>query len=230
MNSSQTFDPTWERDIYARGQQMNRWPFDAVVSFLFRHAPKNRPRSEVRVLEVGCGTGNNLWCAAREGFDTTGIDGSPTAIERARELLRSEKLSADLHVVDFTKLPFADASFDLAIDRCALSCVGRSAAQHALGELARVLMPSGRLFFNPYSDRHTSARSGRVGPDDLMLDVAAGSLVGCGQLCFWNARQVTAALVEDWRVLSRQHVEFEEQERPAREIHAEWRLVLEKVA
>ncbi|HTF89953.1 MAG TPA: class I SAM-dependent methyltransferase [Planctomycetota bacterium] len=230
MSSSQSFDQTWERDIYARGKQMNRWPFDAVVSFLFRHAPKNRPRSQVRVLEVGCGTGNNLWCAAREGFDTTGIDGSPTAIERARELLAAEDLKADLHVVDFTKLPFPDASFDLAIDRCALSCVGRSAAQRALGELARVLKPSGRLFFNPYSDRHTSARSGRVGPDDLMLDVAAGSLVGCGQLCFWNAKQVTAALVEDWRVLSRQHVEFEEQERPAREIHAEWRLVLEKVA
>jgi len=210
--------------------QPNRWPVDAVVSFLLRHAPRNRPRSRVRVLEIGCGAGNNLWCAAREGFDTTGIDSSPTAIARARELLAAEGLSAALHVVDFTKLPFPDASFDLAIDRCALSCVGRSAARRALGELARVLEPSGRLFFNPYSDRHSSARSGRVGPDDLMLDVAGGSLVGSGQLCFWNASQISAALVEDWRVLSRQHVEFEEQERSSREVHAEWRLVLEKVA
>jgi hypothetical protein len=31
-------------------------------------------------------------------------------------------------------------------------------------------------------------------------------------------------------VLSRQHVEFEEQARQTREIHAEWRLVVEKVA
>jgi ubiquinone/menaquinone biosynthesis C-methylase UbiE len=228
MSTQPAFEPAPESD--SLGQQTNRWPVDAVVSFLLRHAPKNRPRSKVRVLEVGCGTGNNLWCAAREGFDTTGIDNSATAIARARELLRAERLEAELHVVDFTELPFPDASFDLAIDRCALSSVGRSAAQRALAELARVLRPSGRLFFNPYSDRHTSARSGRVGPDDLMLDVAAGSLIGSNQLCFWNAKQVTAALVEDWRVLSRQHVEFEEQERPAREIHAEWRLVLEKVA
>lgn len=228
MSTPPTFESTRESDLQI--QHANRWPVDAVVSFLLRHAPKNRPRAQVRVLEVGCGTGNNLWCAAREGFDTTGIDCSVTAIERARVLLGTERLEADLHVVDFTKLPFPDNSFDLAIDRCALSCVGRSAAQRALAELARVLRPSGRLFFNPYSDRHTSARSGRIGPDDLMLDVAAGSLVGSGQLCFWNAKQVTAALVEDWRVLSRQHVEFEEQERPAREIHAEWRLVLEKVA
>ncbi len=230
MSTTQTFDPTWERDIYARGQQMNRWPFDAVVSFLFRHAPKNRPHKDVRVLEVGCGTGNNVWFAAREGFNTTGIDGSATAIDLARERLLVEDLTADLHVVDFTQLPFADASFDLAIDRGALTCVGRSAALRALGEISRVLKPSGRMFFNPYSDRHTSARSGRIGPDDLTLDVGAGSLVGCGQLCFWSAAQVTTALIEDWRVLSRQHVEFEEQERPLREIHAEWRIVAEKVA
>lgn len=227
MSTQSTHDTTPADTL---GQPANHWPVDAVVGFLLRHAPKHRPRAQVRVLEVGCGTGNNLWCAAREGFATTGIDNNEAAIARARELLCAERLEAELHVVDFTKLPFPDASFDLAIDRCALSCVGRSAAQRALAELARVLRPSGRLFFNPYSDRHTSARSGRIGPDDLMLDVAAGSLVGCGQLCFWNAKQVTAALVEDWRVLSRQHVEFEEQERPAHEIHAEWRLVLEKVA
>ena len=230
MNSSPTFDQTWEHDIYAKGRHMNRWPFDAVVSFLFRHAPRDRPRAEVRVLEVGCGTGNNVWCAAREGFHTTGIDGSETAIATARKRLSSEGLAAELRVVDFTQLPFADASFDLAIDRGALSCVGRSAARRALGELARVLRPGGRLLFNPYSDRHTSALSGRLGPDDLTLDVSAGSLTGCGQLCFWNASQITTALVEDWRVLSRQHVEFEEQERPTRDIHAEWRLVVEKVA
>jgi ubiquinone/menaquinone biosynthesis C-methylase UbiE len=230
MSTSQTVDPTWERDIFARGQQMNRWPYDAAESFLSRHAPRNRPHKEVRVLEIGCGAESNLWFAAREGFDTSGIDSNEIAIEQARERLQKEGLSADLHVVDFTHLPFADASFDLAIDRSALSCVGRSAASRALRELSRVLKPSGRLFFNPYSDRHTSARSGRLGPDDLTLDVGAGSLTGVGQLCFWSAQQVTAALVEDWRVLSRQHIEFEEQERPAREIHAEWRVVVEKVA
>lgn len=230
MNSPRTFDPTWEREIYAQGRHMNRWPYDAVVSFLFRHAPKDRPRAKVRVLEVGCGAGNNVWCAAREGFDVTGVDGSPTAIERARERLAREGLSADLRVVDFTDLPFESASFDLAIDRSALSCVGRSAARRALAELARVLKPSGRMFFNPYSDRHSSALAGRLGADDLVLDVASGSLSGCGQLCFWNAQQISQALVEDWRVLSRQHVEFEEQDRPVREVHAEWRLVLEKVA
>lgn len=230
MKRPQTFDPTWERDIYSNGRQLNRWPFDAVVSFIYRHAPKDRPHREVRVLEVGCGSGNNVWFAAREGFDTTGIDGSATAIEHARGRLAAEGLHADLHVVDFTQLPFADASFDLAIDRCALSCVGRSSARRALAEISRVLKPGGRLFFNPYSDRHTSARSGRIGPDDLMLDVEAGSLVGCGQLCFWNAEQVSGALVEDWRVLSRQHVEFEEQDIPRRDVHAEWRIVAEKVA
>ena len=44
------------------------YPFDNVVTFLFRNYPKDK-QSEINILEVGCGGGNNLRFAAREGFN-----------------------------------------------------------------------------------------------------------------------------------------------------------------
>jgi SAM-dependent methyltransferase len=89
---------------------------------LLGNAPKNLSRSDVRVLELGCGTGNNLWFAAREGFQVCGLDASATAVAFARERLEAEGLTADVRVGDFTqKLPYPDAFFDFIIDRAALS-------------------------------------------------------------------------------------------------------------
>ena len=102
------FNPIWEKEIYGQGRQLGRYPYDAVVSFVFRYAPRDRERSAVRILEIGCGAGNNLWFAAREGFSVTGIDGSATAIDYARKRFAEEGLSGDLRVGDFTALPFED--------------------------------------------------------------------------------------------------------------------------
>jgi len=66
--STSSFDPHWEQQIYGQGAHLNLYPFDVVVTFVFRNAPRDRPRSEVRIVEIGCGAGNNLWFAAREGF------------------------------------------------------------------------------------------------------------------------------------------------------------------
>ena len=65
---------------------------------------------------------------------------------------------------------------------------------------------------------------------DLTLGVSAGSLTESGALGFWSAKQISTTRVEDWRVLSRQHVEFEAVGPPVREFRAEWSPVVEKVA
>ena len=93
-DSSSSFDPIWE-EKYASGHSQN-YPWDAVVSFVFRHAPRSIPRSEVKILEVGFGTGANLWFAAREGFDVSGIEGSKTAVLGARNRFAKENIAGDL--------------------------------------------------------------------------------------------------------------------------------------
>jgi SAM-dependent methyltransferase len=223
-----TWDPVWEEGIYGQGRHLNRWPFDLVVSFVFRNFPRDKPRDQVRLLEIGCGSGNNLWFAAREGFTVAGIDGSPTAVDYARRRFREEGLTADLHVGDFTQLPFANDSFDLAVDRGAITCCGRSAAARAVAEVRRVLVAGGKFLFNPYSDRHSSCGSGRPGADGLTRDIQGGTLTGVGQICFWDRGQVENLFARGWKLLSLEHLEITQLVPPGGEVHAEWRGVAQK--
>jgi len=228
MKEERTFDPIWE-DIYRRGDHLNRYPWDLVVSFVYCYAPRGKSRSEIRVLEVGCGAGSNLWFAAREGFDVAGVDCSESAIAFARERFASEGLAGDLRVGDFTQLPFESDSFDLAIDRAAITCCGLSAGARAVADVRRVLRPGGDFLFNAYSDHHTSHMSGTPGPDGLTVDINGGTLVGAGQLCFYGRRDIDALFSEGWNVLSVQHTESVEELGDDRSIHAEWRVIAEKV-
>jgi len=223
-----SFDPVWEREIYACGRHLNRYPFDIVVSFVYRYRPREKPHGETTILEVGCGAANNLWFAAREGFRVSGVDASESAIAFARRRFAEDGLAADLRVGDFTALPFQDEVFDLVIDRGALTCCGYSDALRAISEIRRVLRTGGRFLFNPYSDRHSSRIAGRPGPDGLTLDISGGTLAGVGQLCFWRREQLDEACAPGWEVLSLQHLCVEELTEASAGTHAEWRVVLEK--
>ena len=162
----------WERKNGAGHRQL--YPWDMVVSFVFRHAPRDRARADVHILEVGCGTASNLWFAAREGFSVAGIDASAAAIAAARERFNADGLSGDLRVGSFTELPFPDASFDLVIDRGAITCVGLGAGRRAVTEAKRVLRSGGFfLLSNPYAVSHSSAAAGRRDPDGLRTTSAA---------------------------------------------------------
>jgi SAM-dependent methyltransferase len=88
-----------------------------------------------RVLDAGCGTGD--FAALIAAPEVTCIDSSPAAVAatRARGL---HALPADLQ-----ELPFADATFDVAVANWVLYHVPDRA--RAIQELARVLTPAGRF-------------------------------------------------------------------------------------
>lgn len=223
MNEGQSFDTVWE-DKYSSGHGQ-RYPWDSVVSFVFRNAPRDKPHSEVRILEVGCGTAGNLWFAAREGFDVAGIDGSKSAIDTARARFDEESLTADLRVADFTELPFEDRSFDLVIDRGALTCCGYDNMRKAIAEIARVCVQGGKFLFTPYADSHSSYQGGTLQADGTTTDITQGALAGLGQIYFVSHRQIADLLAGDWNILQcvrREDTEFTD---TGTWIHAEWRVV-----
>ena len=67
-------------------------PPEELVRFIARNFGSVPDREAVRVLEVGCGTGANLWYAAKEGFTIAGIDGSRLRSTRSTSRLREEGL------------------------------------------------------------------------------------------------------------------------------------------
>lgn len=141
----------WDQ-LYREGYGGAYYPWDAVVSFVRRYAPTERPPADVSILDIGCGTGANLWFCAREGFAVEGVDGSQSALARAKAWLATHGLSVPLHHgLIGAPLPFSNDRFDLAIDRAAITCNPPETMRDALIELARVMRPGGALFSLVYT-------------------------------------------------------------------------------
>jgi len=100
-----------------------------------------------RVLEVGCGAAQcSRWLLAA-GAHPVAFDLSGAMLTRGRQLGVAAGLSVPLVQADATRLPFADASFDLACSAYgAVPFVADSAA--VMAEVARVLRPGGRWVFS----------------------------------------------------------------------------------
>jgi len=112
---------------FSTGPDAPQMAFDAVAEV----APG-------RALEVGCGPGE-LAARIRDelGADVVAVDVSPRMVELAR------RRDLDARVGDVQELPFAAGTFDCAVAAWMLYHVPDP--DRALGELARVLGPGGRL-------------------------------------------------------------------------------------
>lgn len=220
---TQTLDPVWE-EKYKSGHA-EYYPWDCIVSFVFKHYPKDRPKETIRILEVGCGTGSNLWFAAREGFQVSGVDGSSSAIKFAKARFEREGLSGDLHVGDFTELPFESDVFDLVIDRGGITCCGLSAGQVAVQEVWRVLKSDGYFHANPYSQKSSSFLAGLQVEDGLTTQIYGGSIDFSGQICFYSRRELTKLFGGTFDIISVKHIQIDEESAEKTITHAEWRVV-----
>lgn len=101
----------------------------------------------VPVLDIGCGTGRHAIELARRGYRVTGIDLSPSQIERARAKAEAAGVAADFRVGDARALPFR-GEFGLAV----MLCEGGFALMETDGMnfeilrgAARALRPGGKL-------------------------------------------------------------------------------------
>ncbi len=226
MKECGTFDSIWE-EKYSKGHAQ-RYPWDIVVSFVYRYAPKNKDKRNCKILEVGCGTGSNLWFAAREGYKVCGIDASESAITYSKGRFKEDGLVGVFEVGDFTRLPFKNDEFDLVIDRGALTCAGKKSAGKSIEEIGRVILPDGHFIFTPYSKEHSGAGLGKKGSDGLVYDIFEGSLSGCGQICFYNKDEIEMAFMDDWEIVRCQHVEIKDVKSIDIETHAEWRVIVKR--
>lgn len=169
------------------------YPNEALIQFIaarwFSRPPEER--ADIRVLEIGCGSGANLWMLAKEGFDTYGCDGSAEAIRLADIHLRQKwQTQARLEVARFDALPYQDQFFDAVVDVVSLQHTTLLEGRKAFTEIARVLKPTGEFFSYRLSDRSVMFLHG--GGDWLdaatVADIADPQmpLAGCGPVSFWS--------------------------------------------
>jgi SAM-dependent methyltransferase len=97
-----------------------------------------------RALELGCGTGTNSVWLAQQGFDVTGVDLAPLAVEKARK--RAEAAGVKAHFLAADLLALADLAppCDFFFDRGCYHAIRRSAPHDYAPAVARRLAPGAR--------------------------------------------------------------------------------------
>jgi SAM-dependent methyltransferase len=122
-----------------------------------------------RVLDIGCGNGQNTRDAARraQSGSALGVDLSAPMLEFARKAAEADGLTnLSFLQADAQVYPFEPASFDLAI--CRTSAMFFADPVAALANIARALCPGGRLVLltwqplagNEWLDKIASALAG----------------------------------------------------------------------
>lgn len=97
--NSATYREDFQHSTMA-GQAFAKARYDRLQSLISRYAPFILAKSNKRLLDIGCGTGDLLHVAAADGWEITGTEISPLAVEKANAVLESKVLVGDVLSLD----------------------------------------------------------------------------------------------------------------------------------
>lgn len=130
-----------------------------VQAFIKTHPPG-------RALDLGCGTGTNAITLAQHGWQVTGVDFAPPAIQAGKQKARRAGVQVDLRVGDVTRLENLSGEFDLILD---IGCFHNLSPEGKAGYAARLpelLRPQGvYLLYAFFKDPQTGGTG--LSPEDL---------------------------------------------------------------
>lgn len=149
----------------------NRTPWDpgrspvALLQWLERNPPKRRT-----ALIPGAGRGHEIFSFSGSGWNTTAIDLSPTATEKAKRRA-NRALAKQIHCGDFFAHHFSGPSlFDVIYERAFLCSLPPARRQEYIKRVISLLKPGGLLmgyFF--YGDRGTEPPHGLTTGEEQQL-------------------------------------------------------------
>ncbi len=181
----------WETIHNTRG--WGRYPSESVIRFVARNY-YNKERKNIKILDFGCGQGANTWFLAREKFDTYAFDGSFSAVEKARQYLYEENLTADFKVMDGINIDYSDDYFDAVIDN---ATIGHNRINSIITMYKRIystLKKGGKLFTTFFSTQTTGFGTGTELEEDTFCDIEYGPLKGLGTVHFWKKEKLISLI------------------------------------
>ena len=101
-----------------------------------------------RVLDVGCGTGDDLVYLAThfDRLNLTGVDGDPKVLAIAKNKSKKRGLAVKFRASLAEALPFTSNSFDVVWSSLMIHHLPTPIKLKALKEMRRVLKPGGKLY------------------------------------------------------------------------------------
>ena len=185
----------WE-NIFT-GQSWGKYPGEELIRFIARNFYCAKQRDKIRIIEIGCGPGANLWFLAREGFSFVGIDGSESAIRQAAERLDSEcpgwRERGELHVGNVGNIPYEDETFDAVIDNECVCCNDFESSLKIYDEAGRVLRQDGKIFVRTFATGTWGEGTGvKIGSSAWLC--SEGPLQGKGLARFTQFEEISKLL------------------------------------
>lgn len=138
--------------LYSEGKAFLRWPADWILRFnnmfLNDRLPKN-----ARMLDFGCGSGNNAIPFLKQSYEVHGVDVAPSSKELVEKNLEFHGLGRDfsdrLVILSppLLSLPYEDNYFDFVLSNQVHYYSKSEAELHSLNsELLRIMKPGGVIF------------------------------------------------------------------------------------
>jgi SAM-dependent methyltransferase len=113
-----------------------------------------------RVVDLGCGTGENACYLAGRGHVVRGIDFAPTAVAKAREKAAARGLTATFEVGNALELRAPRPRADALVDCGLFHTFGDADRPRYAASVARVLRAGGRVFVLCFCDHEPAAWGG----------------------------------------------------------------------
>ncbi|SHK01304.1 class I SAM-dependent methyltransferase [Tepidibacter formicigenes] len=189
----ESFDRTWEK--VHREKEWGKYPPEELIRFIARNYYK-KDRNKIHILEIGCGTGANLWYLSREKFNSYGIDGSQTAVNKAKERLESENLKSQITVGDVSSIDYENEKFDCVVD---IQCVVHNKIEgikKIYKEVYRVLKNEGKFFSMSFSTETLGCGLGEKIEENTYTNITKGPLSGVGTVHFFTEDELINYLTE----------------------------------
>lgn len=142
-------DTVWERE-YRNPQLVTKdeKPQKDMLRFLkFLKKEEGVELADLRVLDLGCGTGRNANYLAELGNTVTGFEISQTAIKLARTRAGENGITVDYRKQNIgAPYPFDDGAFDLVLDVTSSNSLNEKEREIYFAETHRVLKSDGYFF------------------------------------------------------------------------------------
>ena len=165
----------WEDEVYKKNKKINKYPYISIVSNIYKYVNKGN-NNKIKILDVGCGSGNHLKFLCENGFDVYGIDISQTAINISNNFLQKNNLKAKLSVCDSSKLFFENEYFDCLIDRASLTHNSFN-YKKCIDEVYRVLKLDGIFITEIFGKKSSDKKYGEKINDNVYTNFYKGGFL-----------------------------------------------------
>lgn len=186
-----SFSVQWD-EVYREGANLSIWPWSDLVSYMHRYA---KPfTADMKVLEIGFGSGANIPFFRSIGVDYYGIEGSDSIAACVRE--RYPELKYRLITGDFTQHNYQD-SYDLVVDRSSMTHNDTSAIKRGLKNLSASMNRGSKYIgIDWFSVEHSDYGAGDSIDEFTRANATAGQFAGVGNVHFSDKKHIVELFTE----------------------------------